>query len=76
MSDNFKILLGVLGGALLALLLVVVFLGAGMGGMGSMMGVGPIGGAVGMLFAPLLWLLAVALVVGLVVWVIGQGQRR
>ena len=53
MSDGLKILLGALGGAVLALLLVGGFSGDGgmMGGMGSMMSGGMMaGGLFGVLF--------------------------
>jgi len=70
MSDGLKILLGALGGAIATLLLASV-LGRG-GIMGSMMG----GGLFGGLFALLFWVLVVAPVVALVVWVLGQTQRR
>ena len=77
MSDGLKVLLGVLGGAALALLLVSGLSGSGigygmMGGMGRMMG----GGLLGALFSLLIWVLLAALVSALVVWIIGQAQRR
>jgi hypothetical protein len=74
MSDGFKVLLGVLGGAVLVLLLISA-LGAGgmMGGTGSMMSGGMMGGG---LFGVLFWVLVIALVVALVVWIVNQTQRR
>jgi hypothetical protein len=87
MSDGLKILLGALGGAILALLLVGGFSGSGtgygmMGGMGQMMGGSMMGGSMmggglfGMLFAGLFWLLLLALLVAVVVWIFNQLQRR
>jgi hypothetical protein len=85
MSENLKILLGVLTGALVVLVLVAVFSGgSGMGGMGSMMSGRLIGGGVlgmgagtlGMLLVPLVWILAIALIVALVVWIVRQVQHR
>lgn len=62
MSDGWKVLLGALGGAIVALLLVSAL------GRGGMMGGGH--------FALLFWVLVIALVVALVVWILGQAQRR
>ena len=78
MSNVLKVLLGVLGGAILVLLLVGVFSSsAGMGGMGSMMSGGMMGdGIFGGLFMLLLWVLVIALIVALVVWIVNQAQRR
>jgi hypothetical protein len=74
MRDGVKILLGALGGAIVALLLLDSYSGGMMGQMmsGSMMG----GGAFGMLFALLFWVLIVALIVALAVWIFNQAQRR
>ena len=70
MSDGLKILLGALGGAIVALLLAGGFSGSGMGY--GMMG----GGLFGMLLAGLFWLLLLALLVAVVVWIFNQAQRR
>jgi uncharacterized membrane protein len=81
MSDGLKILLGALGGAILALLLAGGFSGSGMGygmmgGMGQMMGGFMMGGGLfGLLFAGLFWLLLLDLLVA-VVWIFNQAQRR
>jgi hypothetical protein len=78
MSDGLKVLLGALGGALLGLLLVAGFSGGGgmgygmMGGMGHMMS----GGMIGALFMLLFWGLPIVLIVVVVVWIVGQSQRR
>jgi hypothetical protein len=78
MSDGLKVLLGALGGALLVLLLVGGFSGGGgmgygiMGGMGHMMS----GGMIGILFMLLFWGLLIALSVLVVIWIVGQSQRR
>lgn len=88
MRNNTKVLLWVLGGALLILLLFAGLMGSMggmgstmgggmMGGMGAMMGGGMMGGGmIGMLFMLLFWGLVIALLVTLIVWVINQGQRR
>jgi hypothetical protein len=82
MSDGLKVILGVLGGAVLALLLVSGLSGSGMGygmmgGMGRMMGGGMMGGGLlGSLFSLLIWVLLAGLVFTLVVWIIGQAHRR
>jgi uncharacterized membrane protein len=77
MSDGLKVLLGVLGGAIVVLLLLGLFSGRGMGGMGSMMSDGMMGGGMlGVLFMLLFWVLVLALIVALVVWIIGQLRRR
>ena len=49
MSNTLKVLLGVLGGALLVLVLLAVFAGGGLFGSGSMMGQGGIMGQGGMM---------------------------
>ena len=73
MSDGLKVLLGVLGGAVVVLLLVGGFCGSGgMGGMGTMMSGGIFGGLIMLLF----WVLVIALIVALVVWIVNQAQRR
>lgn len=74
MRDSLKVLLGVLGGAVLVLLLISAFAGDGVG---SMMGGGMIGGGmVGMLFMLLFWGLILALIVAAVVWIVGEISRR
>jgi uncharacterized membrane protein len=72
MSDGLKVLLGVLGGAVLVLLLISVFGGGSMmGGMGSMMSGSMMGGGLfGGLFMLLFWVLVIALIVALVVWIV------
>jgi hypothetical protein len=81
-SDNLKVLLGALGGTVLVLLLAGGFSGSGMGygmmgGMGWMMGGGMMGGGMfGALISLLFWALLLAPIVALVVWIIGQTQRR
>lgn len=76
MSDSLKVLLGVLGGVIV-LLLLGVFYGGGMGGMDSMMSGGMMGyGIFGMLFLLLFWVLRIALIAALVVWILGQSPRR
>lgn len=76
MSDPIKILLGALGGAILALLLVGVFSGDGMSGMGQMMGGAMMGGGMfGMLFMLLFWVLVIALLVALIVFIVRQSRR-
>ena len=83
MSDGLKVLLGGLGGAVLVLLLVAGFSGGGgmgygmMGGMGHMMSGGMMGGGmIGALFMLLFWGPLIALSVVVVVWIVGQSQRR
>lgn len=77
MGDGTKIILGVLVGALAALLLIWTFSGGVVGGMGSMMGGSMMGGgALGMLAGLVFWLAALALIVALVVWAVRQIQRR
>jgi uncharacterized membrane protein len=66
-SEWLKILLGALGGAVFALLLLRCLSGIGMGY--GMMG----GGLFGVLSVVLLWVLVV---VGLVVWIVARVQRR
>lgn len=93
--DNFKLLVGALGGVLLVLLLFAVFTGGGTGGMGPGGGMGPPagvgpgmgsrmmqgvssmmgGGTAGTLFTLLFWILVVALIAVLVVW-LARGSRR
>jgi hypothetical protein len=80
MGDGIKVLAGALVGAFLVLLLVGPFSGGGMmGGMGPMIGgagsmVG--GGVLGMLFGAVFWVAVAALIFALVVWIVGQIQRR
>jgi hypothetical protein len=78
MSDGLKVLLGVLGGAVLVLLLTSVLGGDGMmGGMGSMMSGSMMGGGLfGTLFVLLFWVLIIALIVALAVWIVNQTQRH
>jgi uncharacterized membrane protein len=66
-SEWLKILLGALGGAVFALLLLRCLSGIGM--RYGMMG----GGLFGVLSVELLWVLVV---VGLVVWIVARVQRR
>jgi hypothetical protein len=73
MGDVLKIALGALGGIVLVLLFGV-FSG---GGMGPMMGYGMMGGGIlGMLSALLFWVLAVAVLAGILAWAITRTQRR
>jgi len=83
MSGGLKVLLVALGGAVLVLLLVGGFSGGGgmgygmMGGMGHMMSGGMMGGGmIGALFMLLFWGPLIALSVVVVVWIVGQSQRR
>ena len=78
MSDGLKILLGFLVGAIVVLLFVSTLGGRGMmGGMGSMMsGSMMSGGLFGMLSAFVFWVLVIALIIVLVVWIFNQTQRR
>jgi uncharacterized membrane protein len=76
MGTNRNVIWGI-GGALLALLLVAVFSGGGMGGIGTMMGGGMMGGGMGgVAFMLLCWAIVLALLVLLVTWGINQLQRR
>ncbi len=72
MSDNPKVFLGALGGGVLVLLLLAVFSGDGMDGMGLMMG----GGMFSALFKLIFWVLVITLIVALIVWIVGQSRRR
>lgn len=83
MSDGIKVLLGALVGLLLTLLLIGVFSGGGMmDGMGQMMGGGMmsggmmVGGLLGMFLMLLFWVLVLALLAALVVWVVNQARRH
>ncbi len=79
MSDGIKVLLGALAGALLTLLLVGVFSGGGRGQMmgGGMMGGGMMaGGLIGMSLMMLFWVLGLALLAALVVWVVSQARSH
>jgi uncharacterized membrane protein len=78
MIDGLKILLGFLAGAIVVLLFVSTLGGRGMmGGMGQMMSGGMMGGGLfGMLSAFVFWVLVIALIVALVVWIVNQTQRR
>jgi hypothetical protein len=67
-NDNLKVVLGILGGAIVVLLLFAALAGGGMGGMGQMMGGGMFGG----LFMLLFWGLLIALIVVLIVWIVRQ----
>jgi hypothetical protein len=64
MSDNLKVVLGVLGGAVVVLLVFSAFTSATMGA-----------GIFGMLLALLFWFLVIALIVVLIVWIVQQIQR-
>ncbi|MGB3632775.1 MAG: hypothetical protein WA982_01915 [Rubrobacteraceae bacterium] len=70
MNDSAKVLLAVVGGLVLLLLLGIFTGGGGMMGAGMMGGFG-----VGWLFMLLFWGLLIAMVVGLVVFVVNQIQR-
>ncbi len=72
MGDNAKVLLGALVGALAVLLLLAVLMGGGMMSMGSMMGGGMMGGG---MFGMLFWVLVIALIAALILWLVSQGQR-
>jgi len=77
MSDPFKVLLAVLGGAIVVLLLISA-LGGGtmMGGMGSMMSGSLMGGGLlGILFMLSFWVLVIGLIVALVVWIVNQTRQ-
>src|SRR5829696_8507686 len=76
MSRSFKILLGVLSGAVVVLVLLSVFAGSGLFGSGSMMGQGGMMGGFGMVWMVPLMLLVPLLFIGgpiaLVVWAVMQ----
>ena len=75
MMTNQKVLWG-LGGTLLVVVLVAVFSGGGMGGVGTMMGGGMMGGGMGgITFMLLSWGLVIAFVVSLSLWGLSQRQR-
>lgn len=77
MGVNIKLVLGIIGGVLIVLFLLAVFAGGGMGGMGQMMGGQMIGGGMfGLIFMGLFWILAIALVVGLVALIVNLSNRR
>ena len=65
MRDVPKVLLGALGGAAFALLLVGGFSGGRMGG-----------GFFGVRLGLLIWVLLVALLFGIIVWIFNTAQRR
>ena len=76
MMTNQKVLWG-LGGTLLVLVLVAVFSGGGMGGVGTMMGGGMMGGGTGgMFFMLFAWSLVIAFFVTLFTWGTNQSQRQ
>jgi putative membrane protein len=84
MSRNSKVLLGVLGGALVVLVVLTVFVGSGLFGSGSMMGPGGMMGAwsalgmglmmLGVVLVPLLLLGALIAVIVLAVTQLGSGR--
>ena len=71
MGTNRNVFWGV-GGALLVLLVVAIFSGGGMGGIGTMIG----GGMGGVVFMLLCWAIVIALLALPVIWGINQIQRR
>jgi putative membrane protein len=85
MSRNSKVLLGVLGGALVVLVVLTVFAGSGLFGSGSMMGPGGMMGAwsalgmglmmLGVVLVPLLLLGALIAVIVLAVTQLGSGRH-
>ena len=86
MSRNSKVLLGVLGGALVVLVVLTVFAGSGLfGGSGSMMGPGGMMGAwsalgmglmmLGVVLVPLLLLGALIAVIVLALTQLGSGRH-
>jgi putative membrane protein len=74
MSNGIKVLLGVLGGAVLVLVLLPVFAGSGLFGGSSMMGPGGMMGGWG--FFGIIWMLVPLLFLGglvaLIVWAVTQ----
>jgi putative membrane protein len=74
MSNGIKVLLGVLGGAVLVLVLLPVFAGSGLFGGSSMMGPGGMMGGWG--FFGILWMLVPLLFLGglvtVIVWAVTQ----
>ena len=75
MSSTIKVLLGVLGGAVLVLVLLTVFAGSGFFGLGPMMGQGGMMGQGWGLFG-IIWMLVPLLFLGglvaLIVWAVTQ----
>lgn len=69
MGNNLKVVLGVRAGAVVLLLLLAALTGGMMGG--GMMGAGIFGTLLALVF----WFLLIALLVGLVVWVVQRTQR-
>ncbi len=78
MGDNLKLLVGVMICEVVEMIMFGSFSGGGlMGGMGQMMGGTMMGGGVlGMLSALVFWVLVLALIVALVVWIFRQIQQR
>ena len=82
MSDGLKLVIGAVVVALVVLLLVGGFSGSVMGygmmgGMGQLLGGSMIdGGFLVMLVALVFWLLILALLVAVVVWIFNQTQRH
>src|SRR5215208_3735142 len=80
MSGSVKVLLGVVGGAVLGLVLLPVFAGSGLFGSGSMMGSGDMmgqggmmgggGGVFGMLWMVLVPLLFLGGLIAVIVWAV------
>jgi putative membrane protein len=85
MSRNSKVLIGVLGGALVVLVVLTVFAGSGLFGSGSMMGQGGMMGAwsalgmgsmmLGVVLVPLLLLGALIAVIVLALTQLGSGRH-
>jgi putative membrane protein len=75
MSNSMKVMLGVLGGAVLVLVVLTVFAGSGLFGGGSMMGPGGMMGG-GWGFFGIIWMLVPLLFLGalvvVIVWAVTQ----
>jgi hypothetical protein len=72
MRKNNLVILGILAGAVLALLFVEGLSGRGVGGISMMMG----SGMNGMFFMLFFWLLVTSLLVTLTVFLVTQSQKR